>query len=240
MREVNRVEIDSNELSKNNGQDGKSAYVAVNGKVYDVSQSSLWKNGIHMNRHEAGNDLSDKIKNAPHGTEVFDNFNEVVILKKTNQDEVRPPIPEWLHDFLKAHPAFKRHPHPMVVHFPMVFFVTAALFLLYYYVFNPLEPLLHGILYMHILGVMSLPFAILTGFFSWQVNYLGKCYSNITTKIVLSFIVLVFSVIVLLTLINNLSVLSSPTGFQILIPIMIFSYLPILPLIGQQGGALVY
>ena len=193
-----------------------------------------------MNRHEAGKDLSDDLNTAPHGTEVFNKFVQVGTLKKSDQDEARPPIPEWLHNFLKAHPSFKRHPHPMVVHFPMVFFVTAALFLLWYYVFNPLEPLLHGILYMHILGVMSLPFAILTGFFSWQVNYLGKPYANITRKIVLSIIVLVFSIIVLLTLLNDLSILSSPTGVQILIPIMIFSYLPILPFIGQQGGALVY
>jgi len=126
------------------------------------------------------------------------------------------------------------------VHFPMTFLITTSLFLFWYYVVNPLEPLLHGILYLHILGTLSLPFAMLTGLFSWQVNYFGRSNSHITRKIILSITVLIFNVIVLLTLINDVSVLASPTGLQIFIPIMIFSYLPIVPVIGQQGGALVY
>ena len=234
------MEINIKELSQNNGQDGTSTYIAVDGKVYDVSESRLWKSGIHMSRHEAGKDLSDDLKTAPHGIKVLNKFVQVGTLKKSDQDEARPPIPEWLHNFFKAHPFYKRHPHPMVVHFPMTLLITASLFLLWYYVVNPLEPLLHGIFYLHVLGTLSLPLAILTGWFSWKVNYLGKPIVNIKRKIVLSIIVLFFTIIVLLILMNDLSIVSSPTGIQIVIPIMIFSYLPILSFIGQQGGALVY
>ena len=43
------------ELKQYNGKDGKPAYVAVDGIVYDVSASDKWKNGDH-NGFEAGND----------------------------------------------------------------------------------------------------------------------------------------------------------------------------------------
>jgi predicted heme/steroid binding protein len=59
------------ELGKFTGEDGKT-YVAVNGKVYDVSGSDLWEDGEHMGEHKAGGDLSAEIGDAPHGMEVFD------------------------------------------------------------------------------------------------------------------------------------------------------------------------
>jgi predicted heme/steroid binding protein len=61
------------DLSKFTGEDGKS-YVAVNGKVYDVSGSDLWEDGDHMGAHTAGSDLSAELEEAPHGMEVFDEF----------------------------------------------------------------------------------------------------------------------------------------------------------------------
>ena len=43
------------------------AYVAVDGIIYDMTDSAAWKNGDH-NGFEAGKDLTDAIKNqSPHG-----------------------------------------------------------------------------------------------------------------------------------------------------------------------------
>lgn len=50
------------------GREGSKAYVAVEGTVYDVTESRLWKNGRHT-RHLAGDDMTDMIKQAPHGPE---------------------------------------------------------------------------------------------------------------------------------------------------------------------------
>jgi len=58
------------ELAKYNGKDGNSAYVAYEGKVYDVTNIEAWKNGIHQGRFEAGKDYTDVLNNqAPHSSD---------------------------------------------------------------------------------------------------------------------------------------------------------------------------
>lgn len=55
------------ELSIYNGSNGMPAYVAVDGVVYDLTDSAAWRNGKH-NGFTAGRDLSDEIKEiSPHG-----------------------------------------------------------------------------------------------------------------------------------------------------------------------------
>lgn len=55
------------ELSNFDGEGGRPAYFAYKGKIYDVSQSTLWKHGNHMTRHQAGVDLTEILSQAPHG-----------------------------------------------------------------------------------------------------------------------------------------------------------------------------
>lgn len=75
------LELTLEELAKFNGKDGARAYVAVDGIIYDVTDSSMWKNGDH-NGFEAGSDLTDAIKNkSPHGTGKLDGVPEVGKLK---------------------------------------------------------------------------------------------------------------------------------------------------------------
>lgn len=54
------------ELAGFDGEEGRPAYFAYKGKIYDVSQSKLWKNGNHMKRHQAGVDLTEILSQAPH------------------------------------------------------------------------------------------------------------------------------------------------------------------------------
>lgn len=68
------------ELKAFNGRDGSPAYIAVNGKVYDVSTSSLWQNGMHPPDHYAGQDLSEELKQAPHVRAVVERFPVVGFL----------------------------------------------------------------------------------------------------------------------------------------------------------------
>jgi len=68
MRQFTRAE-----LACFDGHDGV-AYVACNGKVYDVSASFMWKKGRHWVRHQAGQDLTDALRDAPHGEQLLERF----------------------------------------------------------------------------------------------------------------------------------------------------------------------
>jgi predicted heme/steroid binding protein/uncharacterized membrane protein len=54
-------------LGQYDGKDNRPAYVAYKEIIYDMSKSRLWKNGSHLAKHAAGNDLTDLLKTAPHG-----------------------------------------------------------------------------------------------------------------------------------------------------------------------------
>jgi predicted heme/steroid binding protein len=62
------------ELAAFDGKDGKPAYVAHAGKVYDVSGSWMWENGEHEDEHSAGVDLTDDMDFAPHNDSVLQTF----------------------------------------------------------------------------------------------------------------------------------------------------------------------
>ena len=59
------------QLEENDGKNGKPAYIAYQGKVYDVSDSSFWMEGEHMGMHNAGKDLTEELEMAPHRDEAF-------------------------------------------------------------------------------------------------------------------------------------------------------------------------
>ncbi len=64
-------------LSSADGKEGRPAYIAYAGDIYDVSTSKLWSDGIHMGRHFAGADLTPSLKDAPHGSEVLERIRKV-------------------------------------------------------------------------------------------------------------------------------------------------------------------
>jgi predicted heme/steroid binding protein/uncharacterized membrane protein len=57
------------QLASYDGKEGRPAYFGYEGKLYDASASKLWKQGVHMGRHNAGMDLTEALKLAPHGSE---------------------------------------------------------------------------------------------------------------------------------------------------------------------------
>jgi predicted heme/steroid binding protein len=68
------------ELAEYNGTNGK-AYIGYQGKVYDVSNSTLWTGGKHKG-HNASKDLTEEMNKAPHGSEVLKNFSVVGTIKE--------------------------------------------------------------------------------------------------------------------------------------------------------------
>jgi predicted heme/steroid binding protein len=62
------------ELAYYDGKDGRPAYVAVNGIVYDVSSVALWAGGNHFGQ-SAGRDLSNAFMNCHQG--IMDRLNRL-------------------------------------------------------------------------------------------------------------------------------------------------------------------
>ena len=72
--------ISRDELAQNNGKEGKPAYIAFKGVVYEVSESAFWMEGDHMGAHGAGKDLTEEIELAPHREETLQKVKQVGVL----------------------------------------------------------------------------------------------------------------------------------------------------------------
>ncbi|MGE5371986.1 MAG: cytochrome b5 domain-containing protein [Solirubrobacterales bacterium] len=70
------------ELKKYDGRQGRKAYVAVNGYIYDVTDEPLWRNGFHEG-HRAGTDLTNLMNRSPHGTVILEDYPVVGKLKES-------------------------------------------------------------------------------------------------------------------------------------------------------------
>jgi len=75
------------ELKQYDGRDGRPAYVAYKGKVYDVTESFLWINGDHQGQHEAGKDITNEMKFAPHGEEMLERVKLIGVLVSSEKKE---------------------------------------------------------------------------------------------------------------------------------------------------------
>ncbi len=75
--ESDMVFLTLEQLSEFDGRNGNPAYIAVNGVIYDVTNSPRWRNGNH-NGYQAGQDLTEAIMSvSPHGQRVLDNIPKI-------------------------------------------------------------------------------------------------------------------------------------------------------------------
>ena len=225
-------EFTAEELTSFNGKEGSPVYIAFEGRVYDVTKSRLWLKGLHMNRHPAGKDLSAEISAAPHGTEVFERYPQIGTIKKGPPEELKH-LPLFFQNFLQRFPMTRRHPHPMVVHFPIALLMASSLFVVLYLIFGNLSLEVTSF-YLFVLGAISSPFAMATGRLTWWINYKLKLNYFVNRKIQLSILLLIFEVILMLWRGSNPEI-SSP-----LYSIMMILLTPIVALLGYYGGQLTF
>jgi predicted heme/steroid binding protein len=72
--------ISKAELAAADGKDGSDCFVAVDGTVYEIKDSSLWQNGQHTPSNGegyCGADMSAAINQSPHGKSKLEQLNEV-------------------------------------------------------------------------------------------------------------------------------------------------------------------
>lgn len=231
-------EFDSKKLAEFNGENDTPAYIAHKGKVYDVSGSKLWKGGLHMRRHPAGTDLTTDIQAAPHGPEVLDRYSQVGTLKE-EADETVVPLPKIFAWLLESNPFFRRHPHPMTVHFPIVFMLATPFFNILY--------LMTGIksfevTALHCLGggILFTLVAISTGLLTWRYNYMGKMLKPVAIKIPLTIVMLLAAIVIFIWRINDPGVMDSLQGAGIVYLLLVLSLAPLTSVIGWYGASMTF
>ncbi len=230
-------EFDSETLAQFNGQDGRPIYIAYQGKVFDVSGSKLWTGGLHMKRHHAARDLSADIEAAPHGEEVFERYPQVGIIR--DKTESMRTMPVILSSLLSRFPFLERHPHPMTVHFPIVFFLSVVLFNILYLLYDA-DSFKSTALHCLIGGLLSMPVAILTGLFTWWLNYLARPMRAVTLKIIMSAILLIAATGALIWKISYPGILETQGIARFLYLILILSFVPLVSYIGWLGATLTF
>jgi len=68
------------ELAAADGRDGRPCLVAVDGVVYQIQGFTLWREGEHLpseGRAYCGADMSEVIREAPHGTDKLELLREI-------------------------------------------------------------------------------------------------------------------------------------------------------------------
>lgn len=230
-------EFDLGEIEKYNGKEGNPVYVVHGGKVYDVSESRLWKTGTHMKRHPAGKDLTVDIQAAPHEADVLQRYPQVGIVKP--QDDLEIEIPDILARLLASFPMLRRHPHPMTVHFPIVFMFSTTLFNILFLAtgHRPFE-----LTALHCLGagVLFTIVTIMTGLYTWWLNYFSKPSKATTIKKRTSFIMLTVAVVAFVWRLSVPDVLVQLQGAGFIYLLLILSLLPLVTVIGWFGAELTF
>jgi predicted heme/steroid binding protein/uncharacterized membrane protein len=229
--------IDRETLARCNGKDGNPVYIAHQGKVYDVSGSKLWKTGSHMRRHPSGSDLTTDIQAAPHGPEVLERFPQIGVLKSETVPAADiPPALAWI---LKRVPFLRRHPHPMTVHFPIVFMLFAPIFSLLY--------LLTGVgsfetTAFHCLGagVLFAAVAISTGWYTWWLNYMAQPVRSVRVKKPLSLIMLATAALLFLWRLAVPDILTDFTAVSRIYLVFELTLIPMIGIIGWFGAILTF
>ncbi len=216
------------ELKAYNGKEGKPAYLAFKGNVYDVSQSKLWINGIHAGKHAAGNDLTESMAEAAHNEEVLSRVRIVgqLVKEETFARKVALRIE-------------KLHPHPIIVHFSIAYSIAVPLFaILFFLTSNTLFEV--ASYYALCLGFFATPVCAASGFFSWKTSYEGKMNVPFIRKIVFTATLTVAITIGFIwrTVNPNLLMASGLGSYAYLA--LLFSLVPLVTVLGYYGGKITF
>lgn len=184
------------ELRRYDGKEGRRAYIAYKGIVYDVTDNPNWEGGEHMGRLKAGADLTPFLKDAPHGEEVLETLPVVgeLDMQPVQQEKTRAdydPLKAWYR---------KYHPHPMTVHFPIALHFFAGGMDLFF-IADPTHAYEIAVFYSFFAATVMGAVAMVPGMLSWGINYHFSKTSAFLIKLYVStFTVVIGGIVIYLRL----------------------------------------
>ena len=148
-------------------------------------------------------------------------------------------IPQPLAWLLGKVPMLRRHPHPMTVHFPIVFAFSTTIFNILYLVtgIKSLE-----ITALHCLGagILFTAVAIATGLYTWWLNYMAKPLRAVNIKLTFALILLAVQIITFIWRLKVPHLMDSIQGANLIYLLLILSLFPIVVVIGWFGAFLTF
>ncbi len=160
------------ELAQFDGKEGRPVYIAVKGKVYDASNSRMWRTGKHGAGHLAGTDLTESIAKAPHTEDVLSRLPILGTLAK----------PESAQQKLLRQ-IDRLHPHATFVHLSIAYAVASPVAFLAW-ILTGNSAFDEATLFLLLLGLITVPLSFLTGIVSWLVSYEAKAARVFNVKFV--------------------------------------------------------
>jgi predicted heme/steroid binding protein/uncharacterized membrane protein len=231
-------EMEMKDLPPNNGEGGNPVWVACDGKVFDLSTSPLWAGGSHMGSHSAGADLTAEIASAPHGREMLERYPQIGSLRG-HEGIKKQEAPGASRSLLTKFPILRRHPHPMTVHFPIVFMFSATVLTLLYLI-SGVTGFEVSTFYCLGAGIIFIPAAMATGYITWWLNYAARPMRPVSIKKWLSAILLGVDVAAFIwraVVPGILHPFSWASGVYL---ILVLCLLPLVVIIGWFGATLTF
>jgi uncharacterized membrane protein len=189
-----------------------------------------------MKRHHAGKDLTTDIQAAPHEPDVLERYPKVGIMKKAPEEQHLPPAVDAL---LKKYPMLQRHPHPMTVHFPIVFAFSAPVFV-FLYLITGIKSFETTAIHCLAGAIMFAIIGISTGFYTWWLNFMAKPVRVLKIKIPLTFAMLTTEIILFIWRIKVPDILNPIHGSGFIYLLLLFSLIPMITSIGWFGASITF
>jgi uncharacterized membrane protein len=153
--------------------------------------------------------------------------------------DYRRGLPPWLSRALRRFPFLKRFPHPMLVHFVIVYMLAATFFSLLYLATGN-QTFDTTAFYCLGAGVLFLPPAILTGLFTHWLNFPGEADKTIHIEKRLSACLLAAAAAAFIWRWLNPRVLHEIRGVNIIYLVLVLAVTPLVTATSYFGGMLTF
>ena len=127
----------------------------------------------------------------------------------------------------------------MTVHFPIVFMLSMTGFTTLY-LFTGIKSLETTAVHCLAAGILFTPITILTGFYTWWLNYMAKVFKNVIVKMCVSFLLFITALIVLTWRIMVPDILNSLGLWSIIYFLLVLSLSLMVIIIGWFGAELTF